>query len=73
MFPESEAFQPKSLLYHAQLKIYHLLYNIIELVQSNRFGTVFILLFLAVIPSMDTKIGAWFACFNWMKNLVLIN
>ena len=53
MFPESEAFQPKSLLYHAQLKIYYLLYNIIELVQSNRFWYCF----YSFIPGCHTEYG----------------
>ena len=52
-FPKSKNFQPKLLLYDAQLKIYYLLYNIIELVQSNGFWYYF----CSSIPGCQTEYG----------------
>ena len=51
MLPESKTFRRKSLHYHAQLKIYYLLYNIIELEQSNDFWYCF----CSSIPGCQTE------------------
>ena len=53
LLPESKTFQRKLLPYHAQLKNYYLLYNIIELVQSNDFWYCF----CSSIPSRQTEYG----------------
>ena len=64
---------PKSLLYYSQLKVYHYLYNVIELIQRNSFWYCFCDKTLSCEKYSQKKGTAYSLCRKMTKKLTLLS